>query len=312
MVITSHSSRITLHWKWMASSLAEIVKSWLKCCAYGEELGGGLVAVHWDGGSDVEGVQHIPAEAVPGYWGELLFHSSLRTTATLTSLKPTQMTIQQNLVDLSTPKTSQEVVIWLHRHETTFIIGLTSQLCREIAFFEARKCNLPVQNGWMQMSLPSLCLCIAEENSFLFFRLNSYRNWKYSSCPQAVSLKERHYFQVCCCCCSPTGLERCDTSTAVLLFSRFSSHCEVMTVWDVLDVIQEGHVWCFWVDVLWTCGVPVDETEVFLQVICVHVALAQLQLCTGIIMDVIDTHLFHDPKTALRKWENKATWFEVK
>lgn len=134
MVITSHSSRITLHWKWMASSLSEIVKSWLKCCAYGKELGGGLVAVHWDGGSDVEGVQHIPAEAVPGYWGELLFHSSLRTTATLTSLKPTQMTIQHN-IDLSTPKTSQEVVIWLHRHETTFIIGLTSQQCRKIAFF---------------------------------------------------------------------------------------------------------------------------------------------------------------------------------
>lgn len=55
------------------------------------------------------------------------------------------------------------------------------------------------------------------------------------------------------------------------------------------------------VDVLWSHGLPVDETEVFLQIICVHVALAQLQLSTGVIMDVIDTHLFHDPKTTLRK-----------
>lgn len=90
--LTSHSSRNTLHWKWMTSSVFEIVKMWLKCCAYRKELSCGLVAVHWDGGSDVEGVQHLPAEAVPGYWGELVFHSSLRTTATLTSLKPRKMT----------------------------------------------------------------------------------------------------------------------------------------------------------------------------------------------------------------------------
>lgn len=36
------------------------------------------------------------------------------------------------------------------------------------------------------------------------------------------------------CCRGLTGSERCDSDGTVAV-SRFSSHCEVMTVWDELD-----------------------------------------------------------------------------
>ena len=46
----------------------------------------------------------------------------------------------------------------------------------------------------------------------------------------------------------------------------------------------------------WSKCVPVNEAEVFLQVVQVHMALAQLQLCAWVVMHIVHTHLLHDPK----------------
>lgn len=48
------------------------------------------------------------------------------------------------------------------------------------------------------------------------------------------------------------------------------------------------------------CTLPVNEAEIFLQVIQVHVALAQLQLSARVVVDVVDAHFLHDAETTLR------------
>lgn len=46
---------------------------------------------------------------------------------------------------------------------------------------------------------------------------------------------------------------------------------------------------------------PVNEVKVFLQVSGVNVALAELQLSAGVVVDVVNAHLLHDAKTSLRR-----------
>lgn len=44
---------------------------------------------------------------------------------------------------------------------------------------------------------------------------------------------------------------------------------------------------------------PVNEAKIFLQVSEVHVALAELQLSSRVVVNVVHTHLLHDAKTSL-------------
>lgn len=53
---------------------------------------------------------------------------------------------------------------------------------------------------------------------------------------------------------------------------------------------------------------PVNEVKVFLQVLWVNVALAELQLSSRVVVNVVDTHFIHDAKTSLRTQE---MWMEV-
>lgn len=46
---------------------------------------------------------------------------------------------------------------------------------------------------------------------------------------------------------------------------------------------------------------PVNEVKVFLQVSRVNVALAELQLGSGVVVNVVNTHFLHDAKTSLRR-----------
>lgn len=46
---------------------------------------------------------------------------------------------------------------------------------------------------------------------------------------------------------------------------------------------------------------PVNEAEVFLQVTRVDVGLAELQLSSGVVVNVVNTHFLHDAKTSLRR-----------
>lgn len=46
---------------------------------------------------------------------------------------------------------------------------------------------------------------------------------------------------------------------------------------------------------------PVNEVKVFLQVSLVNVALAELQLSSRIVVNVVNTHFLHDAKTSLRR-----------
>lgn len=46
---------------------------------------------------------------------------------------------------------------------------------------------------------------------------------------------------------------------------------------------------------------PVNEVKVFLQVSWVNMALAELQLSSRVVVNVVNTHFFHDAKTSLRR-----------
>lgn len=46
---------------------------------------------------------------------------------------------------------------------------------------------------------------------------------------------------------------------------------------------------------------PVNEAEIFLQVSCVDMALAELQLSARVVVNVVNTHFLHDAKTSLRR-----------
>lgn len=48
-------------------------------------------------------------------------------------------------------------------------------------------------------------------------------------------------------------------------------------------------------------ALPVNEVKIFLQVSLVNVALAELQLGMGVVVNVVDTHFLHDAKTTLRR-----------
>ena len=48
------------------------------------------------------------------------------------------------------------------------------------------------------------------------------------------------------------------------------------------------------------CVLPVNEVKVFLQVSWVNVALAELQLSSRVVVNVVNTHFFHDAKASLR------------
>lgn len=45
---------------------------------------------------------------------------------------------------------------------------------------------------------------------------------------------------------------------------------------------------------------PVNEVKEFLQVSWVNVGLAELQLSTRVVVNIVDTHFLHDAKTALK------------
>ena len=46
---------------------------------------------------------------------------------------------------------------------------------------------------------------------------------------------------------------------------------------------------------------PVNGLKVLLQVVGVHVGLAQLQLGPRVVVNVVDAHFVHDAKTSLRR-----------
>lgn len=46
---------------------------------------------------------------------------------------------------------------------------------------------------------------------------------------------------------------------------------------------------------------PVNLVEVFLEVAVIHSTLAELQLCLGVVVHVVDTHLLQDSKTSLEE-----------
>ena len=48
-------------------------------------------------------------------------------------------------------------------------------------------------------------------------------------------------------------------------------------------------------------SLPVNEVKVFLKVSRVNMALAELQLSTRIVVNVVNTHFLHDAKTSLRR-----------
>lgn len=52
---------------------------------------------------------------------------------------------------------------------------------------------------------------------------------------------------------------------------------------------------------------PVNEAKIFLQVSEVHVALAELQLRSRVVVNVVHTHLLHDAKPSLTG-EQSETW----
>lgn len=47
---------------------------------------------------------------------------------------------------------------------------------------------------------------------------------------------------------------------------------------------------------------PAHGAEVLLQVIHVHVGLAELQHGSRVVVNVVDAHLLHDAKSSLRGW----------
>lgn len=48
-------------------------------------------------------------------------------------------------------------------------------------------------------------------------------------------------------------------------------------------------------------ALPANGVKVFLQVSCVDVGLAELQLSSRIVVNVVNTHFLHDAKTSLKR-----------
>lgn len=52
-------------------------------------------------------------------------------------------------------------------------------------------------------------------------------------------------------------------------------------------------------------ALPANGVEVSLQVFRVYVGLAELQLSSRIVVNVVDTHFLHDAKTSLKRQRDR-------